>query len=219
MVVSPHCDDAVFSCGDFLIAHPCAVVVTVFAGRPPSGAALTPWDEAAGFTPSDDVIAARRDEDRAALTLLRAAPLWLEFRDAQYGPSADAVEIGRTLSALVVKLRPRTLVLPLGLFDSDHDLAHRATIPLAERPAAPTLLWYEDAIYRRLPGLVGTRLRQLGVAGFRLRRATPARAGAASARKRWAVRCYGSQLRALQSSGRAGIDDAFREETLWRLAQ
>ena len=125
LVVSPHCDDAVFSCGDFLIAHPCATVVTVFAGRPPVGSALTPWDAASGFRPNDDVIAARRSEDRSALTLLGATPLWLEFRDAQYGPSPDAAEIGSTLAALIAKLRPRTLVLPLGLFHSDHDLAHR----------------------------------------------------------------------------------------------
>jgi LmbE family N-acetylglucosaminyl deacetylase len=218
MVVSPHCDDAVFSCGDFLIAHPRAVVLTVFAGKPASGSALTDWDAAAGFSPWDDVIATRRTEDRAALTLLGAMPLWLDFRDAQYGPSPDAADIGRAVGAVVAKIRPRTLVLPLGLFHSDHDLAHRATIPLVDRAVARTVLWYEDAIYRRLPGLVGTRLRQLSIAGFALRRATPARAGAASARKRWAVRCYGSQLRALQSTGRPGIDDAFREETLWRLA-
>ena len=218
LVVSPHCDDAGFSCGDFLIAHPRASVVTIFAGRPPVGSALTDWDAAAGFTPRDDVIAARRTEDRSALTLLGATPLWLDFRDAQYGPSPDAAEIGRSLAALVAKLRPRTLVLPLGLFHSDHDLAHRATIPLVDRAVARAILWYEDAIYRRLPGLVGTRLRQLSIAGFRLRRASPSRAGGASARKRWAVRCYGSQLRALQSTGRPGIDDAFREETLWRLA-
>jgi len=36
LVVSPHCDDAVFSCGDFLVAHPRASVVTIFAGRPQS---------------------------------------------------------------------------------------------------------------------------------------------------------------------------------------
>jgi len=218
LVVSPHCDDAVFACGDFLIAHPRTSVVTIFAGRPPRGAALTPWDEAAGFMSSDEVIAARRTEDRSALALLGATPLWLNYRDAQYGTSPEPGEIGRSLGALIAKLRPRTLVLPLGLFNSDHDLAHRATIPLVDRAVARTILWYEDAIYRRLPGLVGSRLRQLSVAGFALRRASPARAGAASARKRWAVRCYGSQLRALQSTGRPGIDDAFREETLWRLA-
>ena len=218
LVVSPHCDDAVFSCGELLIAHPRSVVVTIFAGGPPHGAALTAWDAAAGFGPSDDVVAARRNEDRAALALLRATPMWLDFRDAQYGPSPDAEPIASTLAQLVARLRPRKLVLPMGLFHSDHDLAHRATLALLDRARDRTVLWYEDAIYRRLPGLVGSRLHQLTHGGYAPRRTTPARSGAASARKRWAVRCYGSQLRAFASSGRPGVDDAFREESLWRLA-
>jgi LmbE family N-acetylglucosaminyl deacetylase len=219
LVVSPHCDDAVFSCGELLLAHRrSSVVVTIFAGGPPRGAALSAWDAAAGFGPSDDVRAARRDEDRAALALLGATPMWLDFRDAQYGPSPDADTIAATLAQVVATLRPRQLVLPLGLFHSDHDLAHRATLALLEHARGRTVLWYEDAIYRRLPGLVGSRLRQLMHGGYRLRRTTPARTGAASARKRWAVRCYGSQLRAFASIGRPGLDDAFREESLWRLA-
>jgi LmbE family N-acetylglucosaminyl deacetylase len=218
LVVSPHCDDAVFACGELLIAHPRSVVVTIFAGRPPRDAGLTAWDAAAGFTPSDDVIATRRDEDRAALALLGAKPMWLEFQDAQYGPSPDAADVATALATIVATLRPRKLVLPLGLFHSDHELTHRATLALLERGAERVVLWYEEAIYRRLPGLVGSRLRQLTHGGYALRRTTPARAGAASARKRWAVRCYGSQLRALAASGRPGIDDAFREESVWRLA-
>src|SRR5690242_7567872 len=128
LVVSPHCDDAVFACGDYLATHPGAIVVTVFAGRPPAGSALTAWDAAAGFRSADEVIAARRAEDRAALALLGAVPIWMEFRDAQYGPSPSPDDLVRALGALLATLRPRTLVLPLGLFHSDHDLAHRATL-------------------------------------------------------------------------------------------
>ena len=218
LVVSPHCDDAVFACGDLLIAHPRSIVVTVFAGRPPRDAGLTAWDAAAGFTPSDDVIAARRAEDRAALALLGATPIWLDFPDAQYGASPATSDVATAIGAIVAKVRPRKLVLPLGLFHSDHELAHRATLALLERGEPRTVLWYEEAIYRRLPGLVGSRLRQLTQGGYALRRTTPARTGAASARKRWAVRCYGSQLRAIAASGRPAIDDAFREESVWRLA-
>lgn len=34
LVVSPHLDDAVLSCGCWLASRPGAAVVTVFAGRP-----------------------------------------------------------------------------------------------------------------------------------------------------------------------------------------
>ncbi len=219
LVVSPHCDDAVFACGDFLATHPGAIVVTVFAGRPPPGSALTPWDAAAGFRVPDEVIAARRAEDRAALSLVGALPVWLEFRDAQYGPSPSPDELAQAIGAVVTPRRPRTLVLPLGLFHSDHDLAHRATLRMVEPGRGRTVLWYEDAIYRRVPGLVAERVRALARGGLPVRRAAPARAGAASPRKRWAVRCYRSQLRALRSPGRPGIDDAFQEEALWTLAR
>ena len=49
-----HCDDAVFGCGSLLARHPGSVVVPVFAGRPQTYDAVTPWDEAAGFGDGDD---------------------------------------------------------------------------------------------------------------------------------------------------------------------
>ena len=49
MVLSPHCDDAVFGCGELLADRPGSTVITVFAGRPGSGVPLTRWDAAAGF--------------------------------------------------------------------------------------------------------------------------------------------------------------------------
>jgi LmbE family N-acetylglucosaminyl deacetylase len=216
LVVSPHCDDAVFACGDFLATHPGAIVLTVFAGPPPPGAALTAWDAACGFRSAGEVIAARRAEDRAALAVLRARPVWMDFRDAQYGPSPPPDEVARAIGPILTTLRPRTVVLPLGLFHADHDLAHRATLAVIEPGRGRAVLWYEDAIYRRLPGLVAARVRQMHRAGLPVRRASPARAGGASSRKRWAVRCYRSQLRALATSGRPGVADAFDEEAMWR---
>jgi LmbE family N-acetylglucosaminyl deacetylase len=41
LVVSPHCDDAVLSCGSLLETHPGSAVVTVFAGTQPAGQPLT----------------------------------------------------------------------------------------------------------------------------------------------------------------------------------
>ncbi|MGH6635951.1 MAG: hypothetical protein ACRED0_07390 [Gammaproteobacteria bacterium] len=48
LVVSPHCDDGVFSCGQLIEAHPGAVVATVFAGRLPPNHPLPEWDRGAG---------------------------------------------------------------------------------------------------------------------------------------------------------------------------
>ncbi len=216
LVVSPHCDDAVFACGDFLAAHRGALVVTVFAGPPAPGTELTPWDAACGFRASAEAADARRGEDRRALALLHAEPLWLDFRDAQYGPSPADDEVARALAAVVERHRPHTIVLPLGLFHSDHRLVHRAGLALLDRCGSATL-WYEDALYRRMPGLVVERLAAMRRAGLRPRRAMPAWLDRASVRKRWAVHCYRSQLRALATPGRLGVADAFEQEALWRV--
>src|SRR5262245_53606305 len=78
VIVSPHLDDAVLSCGRFLGAHPGTHVVTVFAGNPPAyPEPLRLWDLQSGFAPGDDVMEVRRQEDKAALAILDASPVHL----------------------------------------------------------------------------------------------------------------------------------------------
>ncbi len=214
LVVSPHCDDGVLGCGALLEAHPGAVVVTVFAGGPPTHDRVTPWDAEAGFRPGDDVMAIRRAEDRMALALLDAFPLWLDFRDDQYGPSPAARAVAAALDAVVARTRPRTVAVPLGLFHADHHRTHAACLTVLGR--RPDLAWlaYEDVNYRRIDGLLDRRLAALqarGVAAVPAGRALPGDPKAA------AVRCYRSQLRAFTTPGRPGIADAFAAEGYWRL--
>src|SRR3954468_24729127 len=97
VIVSPHLDDAVFGCGELLAARPGSVVVTVFAGAPPTYETVTEWDALAGIHPGEDVLAARRAEDRAALGALGARPVWLDFRDSQYHDSPTVPEIAAAL--------------------------------------------------------------------------------------------------------------------------
>lgn len=91
--LSPHFDDAVFSCGGTLGVqisvglHP--LVLTVFGGVPTTGTSLSPFaldvHRKMGF--SQDVAAAvqtRRAEDAQALELLGADYLWLDYPDAIY---------------------------------------------------------------------------------------------------------------------------------------
>lgn len=215
LVVSPHCDDGVFACGDTLAARPGAVVVTVFAGGPRTASPLTRWDAAAGFRDGDDVMATRRTEDRQALAGLGARPVWLPFLDAQYGASPSAAEVANALHAVIASTKPASVLAPLGLFHSDHRLAHEACLLVREdRPLASWLL-YEDAIYRRLEALAASRLTDLQAAGLRL---APLSTGEpASPRKRRAVAAYRSQLRALAAPGHPGVADVFAAERLWRI--
>ena len=218
LVVSPHCDDAVFACGDFLAAHPAARVVTVFAGAPPEhDTRLRGWDADCGFTDGEDVMAMRRAEDRAALALLGAHPMWLQFRDDQYGRDAGPADIAAALSVVIDASAPSIVAVPLGLFHRDHALVHEAALEVRERRPRATWLAYEDAIYRRFPGdPVRRRIDALRAAGIAVERANLG-GFTASALKRRAVECYRSQLRGLGSAGRAGHTDAFAPETFWLL--
>lgn len=215
--VSPHLDDAVLSCGALLAAHPGSLVITVLAGGKASWDTVTPWDASCGFSPGEDVIAARRAEDAEALQRLRARPLWLDFLDAQYGGPPPVDEMTAALEQAISLQRPDMLVVPLGLFHSDHLAVAEASIPLVHAGLARASYAYEDVPYRRTPGLVAAAVGRLAKRGITADPApfhAPARA---HDQKRRAVRCYRSQLRGLSSEGRAGYDDAFRPEGRFRL--
>jgi LmbE family N-acetylglucosaminyl deacetylase len=217
VVVSPHLDDAVFGCGELLAACPGSIVVTVFAGIPARYSELTEWDAAAGFGAGEDVMVARRDEDRRALAIVGALPIWLDYCDSQYQRLPTAQTLAASLESTLARYAPETVIVPCGLFHSDHKRVHEAALITLNRDQGRRWLAYEDTLYRRIPGLVQERLAALLSAGII---ATP---GALElrghkTRKGRAVRCYASQLRALATPGRPGHLDAFSPEAYWRLA-
>lgn len=213
VVVSPHLDDAVLSCGQVLAAHPGSTVVTLFAGFPAPDAPLTEWDQRCGFPNGEQAVAHRREEDRIALSLLEARPDWLDFLDAQYAVSPTPDELAAALAERLPELSPDAVLFPLGLFHSDHVLAHQAALKaLAAVPHALRLA-YEDVPYRAMPGLLQQRLMALAQAGWV---ATPARwreEGSAAVKQR-ALKAYVTQVATL---GPGGTDDAAAPERCWRL--
>jgi LmbE family N-acetylglucosaminyl deacetylase len=206
----------VFGAGELIAAHPGAVVVTVFAAGP-AGGELRGWDRDCGFADGEDVMRVRRDEDRAALDVLGARPIWLPFCDDQYGRDTDASRVASALTETIDDVGATSVAVPLGLFHGDHVLVHEAA--LIARARRPRLAWvtYEDAIYRRLAGdPVDARIgawRDAGAVPERI--AAPM--GPASALKRRAVACYASQLRGLSARSPTGFADVFEPETYWRL--
>jgi LmbE family N-acetylglucosaminyl deacetylase len=217
LVVSPHCDDAVFACGVLLASSPGSLVVTLFAGSPPSYEPFTEWDRASGFVPGQDVMRLRREEDRLALRAVRAAPLWLDFLDAQYGRSPAVEEVALALHRVLDERRPHTIAFPLGLYHSDHLLAHAASLALVPRFDAVRWLLYEDVFYRRIPGAVQAREAALARLGYELRPAAMPLSAEAARMKEEAVRCYPSQIDALATPGRPGRQDVRAPERLREL--
>ncbi len=216
LVVSPHLDDAVLGCADVIGARPGAVVVTVFAGSPPPGPAPTDWDAASGFGPGEDAVARRRDEDRAALALLSARPVWLPFLDAQYEAPAGPGEIAERLAKAIADATPDAVLIPAGLWHVDHRLTHEAAVDAMPRCRPVPWLAYEDAIYRAFPepGLDARRrwLRERGIDAVPLAPGPPA-----SPLKRRSIETYRSQTRALDGPLGPGWGDALEPERYWQL--
>lgn len=215
LVISPHLDDAVLSCGE-LIAHiPSALVVTVFAGTPAGFAGMTGWDASSGFRNAAQAVATRRAEDREALSILIAKARWLDFCDGQYACSPPLALLAAELNEVLAREGVDTVLIPAGLGHLDHILAHQAILAAREHHLDKTWLMYEDALYRRQPGLLQQRLGALMNAGIQ---ATPLPGGTRSAMalKRRAIACYRSQVRALSKTP-DGYADAFAPERYWRL--
>ena len=204
LAISPHLDDAVFGCGSLLAMRPGTVVATLFAGAPPSQAALTGWDADCGFASSAQALAQRRLEDATALGILKAQPCWLTFPDAQYRDSPPPPRLLRdAIGRLIAQHRPEACVVPMGLFHEDHLLAHDASLAALRNTGIPALA-YEEAHYRRIPGRVQERMASWRSAGID---ASAPRELAPSPRKRRVVECYASQLRGLAVRASQGCSD------------
>ena len=91
--LSPHFDDAVYSCGGTLGVQVSAglrpLVITIFGGAPTTPVELSPFaaemHRRMGFRQDvQAAVATRRREDAAALDYMRADYLWLDYTDAIY---------------------------------------------------------------------------------------------------------------------------------------
>jgi LmbE family N-acetylglucosaminyl deacetylase len=222
VVVSPHFDDAVLGAAHVLATYPGSTVITVLGGWPPAyPEEPTDWDAAGGFREGDDVVAVRREEDRAAMTMLSASPVWLEFPDHQYLTKAQRPrpeEVAPALDAAIKAAAPTAVFLPMGIANPDHVLTHDAG--LCVRDSHPQTAWfcYEDHGYKHLPGLLAWRVAKLFRAGIW---PTPAIVPIEPdmARKRAAINCYVSQLPPLESDHALSARlDANVPEQYWRLA-
>jgi LmbE family N-acetylglucosaminyl deacetylase len=224
VVLSPHFDDAAMGAGQMLIRHAEAMtaVITVLGGRPPSYPdPPSPWDALGGFRSGDDVVAVRRQEDRAAMEVLDAEPVWLDFPDHQYLDLADRPKpetVAPALDEAIVALAPTAVFVPMGLANPDHVMVHDAALIVRERHLEWAWFAYEDHGYKHVPGLLAWRVSKLFRSGLW---PTPALVPVTSDfdRKRKAIWCYTSQIPPLQQ------DHALTErlaanvpEQFWRLA-
>jgi LmbE family N-acetylglucosaminyl deacetylase len=216
LVVSPHPGNAVFGCGASLAGVADARVCTLFAGMPASDVMS---NDDAGVS-ARDALATRIAEDDRAMDLLKATPLRLNFVSSKHAARiATQAELAQSLQSVLRDYRPQVLMIPLGLSDPDHVLAHQAACDAWLAQPTLTCFAYEESFHRRLRGLVQERLIDLHERGID---ATPLCATAAQpfdaerrqALKREAVSAYASHLASL---GPEGYDDVFHAERYWKL--
>ena len=224
VIVSPHLDDAVLGCANFMAAHPGATVITVFAGNPPAYPTdpMRKWDVQSGFAPGDDVMETRRREDDAALAVVDATPVHLEFVEHTYNPGDRPVAPDVLVDALapaLTALSPTLVLAPFGLANPDHDVTHRACMLARGRLGDGVSLWcYEDSGYKHIPGMLAWRVSSLFRRGIWPTPVCPP-TSTDEARKRAAIACYPTQLLALEDDWAITAKLAApAPEQFWRLA-
>jgi LmbE family N-acetylglucosaminyl deacetylase len=222
LVCSPHFDDAALGAACMLFAHPGSTVVTIFGGPPNEYPdPPTEWDALGGFRRGDDVVALRREEDRAAMAVLGASPVWLDFVDHQYlqrDERSEAKAIATSLARVIDEVAPTAVFLPMGLANPDHVATHDAGMLLAAERDDLTWFCYEDSGYKHIPGMLAWRVSKL----FRSELwPTPMIVPTVvdHDRKRAAIECYQSQLAPLNRDHALGarIGGSVPEQ-FWQLA-
>jgi len=188
--LSPHFDDAVYSCGGTLGVQVSVglrpLVITVFSGTPDSinlSAYALDVHRQMGFSQDiTNAIQTRRQEDSAALELLGVDYLWLNYSDAIYrgnpayytsdsqlmggevnpGDNWIDEELAETLVALRKRLPDAVWYAPLGVGRHvDHQIVCSAADRLTASGAKVNL--YEDFPYvARHAGSLVERLEEFG---------------------------------------------------------
>jgi LmbE family N-acetylglucosaminyl deacetylase len=149
LVVSPHFDDAAFSCAALLERGQPVDVLTVCAGEP-DPPRVGWWDLRCGFASSAESLPARRREDEEALREGSHRLRFLDLLEAQYvdgtRPAEEADRIAAGVRAWLVETGGGTIALPAGAGWAPHWLPPRVAKALRE-PRGPEP--HEDHVFTR----------------------------------------------------------------------
>jgi LmbE family N-acetylglucosaminyl deacetylase len=142
-ILSPHLDDAVFSCWHVLASSHSVVVINVFTAVPPASTETPPWDRITGADDPAERMQQRLAEDEAALARVGCRAENLDFLESQY---RDDV-VPQVFDAIGARLpNDARMLAPAGIGGhSDHELVRDAALALAEEGRDVTL--YADLPY------------------------------------------------------------------------
>jgi LmbE family N-acetylglucosaminyl deacetylase len=238
LYISPHLDDATLSCGGRMWRQAQTGervrVVTIFAGPPLPDAPLSPFArEMHAQWGLADPVAARQEEDSAALALLGVKGAYWPYVDCIYRHTAEGGflydseealfgEVQPVDGALVAELTGRlqtltceqasTIYAPLAVGRHvDHQIVRRAVTGLEG------VVYYEDYPYAARPGALEAALGDVGQIGnlpyifpeqWQAEHVTLSQEALEA--KIAAIACYGSQLTTLDWADAAQMAAAVR---------
>jgi len=222
VVVSPHLDDAVLSCAGRLLDGDVSVV-TVCAGLPDAGSALSEWDIASGATDARERAIERIAEDDVALALLDVPTRRLDELGQHYrGAAYDVDRVAGHLRPLLAGANTVWVAAGIGGHGA-HIGTRDATLRAARAAGVRRLVLYADLPYAfsfgwpdSVDGLQG-ELARVGVDPSPLV-PVPRRLTAHEQRcKRAALACYRSQHHVLNvdATGRFAARGGDEWELAW----
>ncbi len=155
IILSPHLDDAVFSCWH-MVNRPNTTVLTVFAGVPKKGTS-TLWDRLCGQADSRIMTLKRREENTEIISQTLASVKYLDFLDNQYRSTKLSPE---EITKKIIKSTPRdsSYLVPLAASHffrhPDHLLLRQVGVIL--NGLGRKVSFYPDLPYMGVPKKVST---------------------------------------------------------------
>lgn len=213
IAISPHFNDAVIGCAGLLAARSDSTVLTVFSGMPLGAGEMSDQDRRSGFANGRDAVLARRARSDRALSLLGARGAQMDLLDGRHLESREEGRLTGALAAALSALRPRVILLPLGLRDASHVRVSDAGLTIRALFQRVDWIAYEEVADSE-PGAVQERLAVL------LRQrilATPIGLAPGPDAGRARARAGAARASLLDGAGGAGAWDAYPER-YWRLS-
>jgi len=151
IIISPHLDDAVFSCWKTIKDSQNLLIINVFAGIPRQDT-TTFWDRICGEKNSMIMVKARRHENELALDKTKATNIYLDFLDKQYRTKININnQVKKNMTQYLNK--KSKILFPIALSSNyrhpDHTLLRDIGIELLDQNY--NLVFYPDIPYMNLP--------------------------------------------------------------------
>lgn len=165
IAISPCFNDAVVGCAGLLAARPDSTVLTVYSGLPLEANAVSAADRSRGYQNGRDAVLDRRARSDRALSLLGVRGVQMDLLHDDYLESGEEGRLTGALAAALSALRPRVILMPLGLCSAAHVRVSDACLTLRALFQRVEWIAYEEVeeagpsgVQERLADLLGRHI-------------------------------------------------------------